>query len=71
MYSLHTMVGKTGGQTRMSLLPTDYNAVMACEAQARGAVCIVGICAQRDQAKGTLLQEVGCTVASEWHVRLL
>jgi hypothetical protein len=46
-------------------------AAMAREAQARGAVLIVVVCAQRDQAKRALLQEAGCAVASEWHVRPL
>jgi hypothetical protein len=46
-------------------------AVMTREAQARGAVLIVVVCAQRDQAKRALLQEAGCVVASEWHVRPL
>jgi len=41
------------------------------EAQARGAVLMVVVCAQRDQAKRALLQEAGCSVASEWHVRPL
>ena len=44
---------------------------IAQEAQARGAVLIVVVCAQRDQAKRALLQEAGCAVASEWHVRSL
>ena len=46
-------------------------AAMAQEAQARGAVLMVVVCAQRDQAKRALLQEAGCAVASEWHVRSL
>jgi len=44
---------------------------MARGAQARGAVLMVVVCAQRDQAKRTLLQEAGCAVASEWYVRPL
>lgn len=44
---------------------------IAQEAQARGAVLMVVVCAQRDHAKRALLQEAGCSVASEWHVRLL
>jgi len=44
---------------------------IAQEAQARGAVLMVVVCAQRDQAKRALLQEAGCAVASEWHVRPL
>jgi GNAT superfamily N-acetyltransferase len=46
-------------------------AAMAQEAQTRGAVLIVVVCAQRDQAKRALLQETGCAMASEWHVRTL
>jgi hypothetical protein len=46
-------------------------AAMAREAQARGAVLMVVVCAQRDQAKRTLLQEAACVVASEWYVRPL
>ena len=46
-------------------------AAVTREAQARGAVLIVVVCAQRDQAKRALLQEAGCAVASEWHVRPL
>jgi len=46
-------------------------AVTTREAQARGAVLIVVVCAQRDQAKRALLQEAGCVVASEWHVKPL
>jgi hypothetical protein len=46
-------------------------AAQAREAQARGAVLLVVVCAQRDQAKRALLQEAGCAVASEWHVKLL
>jgi GNAT superfamily N-acetyltransferase len=44
---------------------------IAQEAQARGAVLLVVVCAQRDHAKRALLQEAGCSVASEWHVRPL
>ena len=44
---------------------------IAQEAQARRAVLLVVVCAQRDDAKRALLQEAGCTVASEWHVRPL
>ena len=46
-------------------------AAVTREAQARGAVLIVVVCAQRDHAKRALLQEAGCAVASEWHVRPL
>jgi GNAT superfamily N-acetyltransferase len=46
-------------------------AAMTQEAQARGAVLMVVVYAQRDQAKRALLQEAGCAVASEWHVRAL
>jgi GNAT superfamily N-acetyltransferase len=46
-------------------------AAMAREAQARGAVLMVVVCAQRDQAKRALLREAGCSVASEWHVKSL
>lgn len=59
-------------------LPEEWQAVgsallaaMAQEAQTRGAVLMVVVCAQRDQAKRALLQEAGCAVASEWHVRSL
>ncbi|MBI4640146.1 MAG: GNAT family N-acetyltransferase [Candidatus Tectomicrobia bacterium] len=41
------------------------------EAKGYGAVLVVVVCAQRDQAKRTLLQEAGLSVASEWHVRPL
>lgn len=44
---------------------------IAQEAQTRGAVLMVVVCAQRDHAKRALLQEAGCSVASEWHVRPL
>ena len=43
-------------------------AAVAHEAQARGAVLMVVVCAQRDQAKRALLQETGGSVASEWYV---
>ena len=43
-------------------------ATVAREAQARGAVLLVVVCAQRDQTKRTLLQETGGSVASEWYV---
>jgi GNAT superfamily N-acetyltransferase len=46
-------------------------AAMAQEAQARGAILMVVVCAQRDQAKRALLQEAGRAVASEWHVGAL
>ena len=46
-------------------------AAMSHEAQARGAVLMVVVCAQRDQTKRALLQEAGCSVASEWHVKPL
>jgi len=46
-------------------------AAMSREAQTRGAVLLVVVCAQRDQAKRVLLQEAGCSVASEWHVKPL
>jgi GNAT superfamily N-acetyltransferase len=46
-------------------------AAMAQEAQARGAILMVVVCARHDQAKRALLQEAGCAVASEWHVRSL
>jgi hypothetical protein len=46
-------------------------AALSREAQARGAVLMVVVCAQRDQAKRALLQDVGCSVASEWHVKPL
>ena len=46
-------------------------AAMAHEARVRGAILMVVVCAQRDQAKRALLQEAGCTVASEWHVKSL
>jgi GNAT superfamily N-acetyltransferase len=46
-------------------------AAMSREAQAHGAVLMVVVCAQRDQAKRALLQEAGCSVASEWHVKPL
>ena len=46
-------------------------AAVTREAQARGAVLLVVVCAQRDHAKRALLQEAGCAVASEWHVRPL
>src|SRR5439155_16284976 len=42
-------------------------AAIAQEARARGAVLMVVVCAQRDHAKRALLQEAGCSVASEWH----
>jgi hypothetical protein len=41
-------------------------AAVPWEAQARGAVLVVGVCAQRDQAKRALRQATGWTVASEW-----
>ena len=41
------------------------------EAQMRGAVLVVVVRAQRDQAKRALLRAVGLSVASEWYVRLL
>jgi GNAT superfamily N-acetyltransferase len=41
---------------------------MQREAKGRGAVLIVVVCAQRDEAKRTLLRAVGLSVASEWHV---
>jgi hypothetical protein len=44
---------------------------LAREVQARGAVLLVVVCAQHDQAKRALLQEAGCSVASEWHVKPL
>jgi GNAT superfamily N-acetyltransferase len=44
---------------------------MQREAKGRGAVLIVVVCAQRDEAKRTLLRAVGLSVASEWHVGLL
>ena len=46
-------------------------AAMSREARARGAVLLVVVCAQRDQPKRALLQGVGCSVASEWHVKPL
>ena len=46
-------------------------AAMSHEAQVRGAVLMVVVCAQRDHAKRALLQEAGCSVASEWHVKPL
>jgi GNAT superfamily N-acetyltransferase len=44
---------------------------MSREAQARGAVLRVVVCARRDPAKRVLLQEAGCSVASEWDVQPL
>ena len=41
------------------------------EAQACGAVLVMVVCAQRDQAKRALLRAAGLSVASEWYVRLL
>jgi GNAT superfamily N-acetyltransferase len=41
------------------------------EAQARGAVLAVVVCAQRDHAKRAVLQKAGLTIASEWHVKPL
>jgi len=41
------------------------------EAQVRGAVLVVVVWAQRDQAKRALLRAAGLSVASEWYVRLL
>ena len=41
------------------------------EAKARGAVLSVVVCPQRDEAKRTMLQKSGATVASEWHVKSL
>jgi hypothetical protein len=46
-------------------------AVVEREAQARGAVLVVVVCAQRDQAKRALLRDAGLSVASEWYVRPL
>jgi GNAT superfamily N-acetyltransferase len=46
-------------------------AAISREAQTHGAVLMVVVCAQRDQAKRILLQEFGCSVASEWHVKPL
>jgi hypothetical protein len=41
------------------------------EARARGAVLVLVVCAQRDNAKRTLLRDAGLFTASEWYVRLL
>lgn len=41
------------------------------EAKNRGAVLSVVVCAQKDNAKRQLLQSLGATVASEWHVKPL
>ena len=40
-------------------------------AKERGAVLSVVVCAQRDQAKRTMLQQTGLSVASEWQVKPL
>ena len=45
-----------------------FEATMQREAKARGAVLMVVVCAQRDQAKRSLLRDVGLSVASEWYV---
>jgi GNAT superfamily N-acetyltransferase len=58
--------------------PEEWRAVGAAllaaieqEAQARGAVLVVIVCAQRDEAKRALLRDAGLSVASEWYVRPL
>lgn len=40
-------------------------------AKERGAVLSIVVCAQRDQAKRSLLHKAGSAVASEWHVKPL
>jgi len=44
---------------------------VAQAAKARGAVLLVVVCPRRDNAKRDLLEKSGCSVASEWHVRVL
>jgi hypothetical protein len=58
--------------------PQDWDSVGAAlfvsmerEAKVRGAVLSVVVCPQQDQAKRTMLQQAGLTVASEWHVKPL
>lgn len=40
-------------------------------AQEGGAVQVVVVCGQRDEAKRALLSQIGCSIASEWWTRPL